>query len=234
MNIEVSSDVAASVWESLCEAVEPLSAADISRSTGVSLNRVSTMLGRFHLAELVERIEGVPAAISPVVSGGRGNKGHQEQPLMVQMAGFKAKRNLDSMAYATAVEVGIPLFLLERTVTLSKQDRRMAFQLAESGEVDAAREAQIAKRRKRVKTALRGRAASRAAATDLAKLIQDVSRVTPVSLPLEKEIQSLLIPSVKAKSELVETPALAKVRKEVAAQAAQALEALIKAMDRQR
>jgi len=119
-------------------------------------------------------------------------------------------------------------------VTLSKQDRRMAFQLAESGEVDAAREAQIAKRRKRVKTALRGRAASRAAATDLAKLIQDVSRVTPVSLPLEKEIQSLLIPSVKAKSELVETPALAKVRKEVAAQAAQALEALIKAMDRQR
>lgn len=234
MNIEVSSDVAASIWEALCASSGPMTADAISRQTGVSVSRIHAMLGRFQLAGLIDRDDATPLPTPVQEASGRGRKARPEVAPTLPQPGFTARKSLDSMAYATAVEIGIPLFLLERTVSLSKQARRRAFQLAESGEVDAARQAEAARRQQQARAALRGRAASRAAATDLAKLVQDVSRVAPVTVSLEKEVRALVAPSVKTTTTATETPALAKVREEVARQAAQALEALVQALERPR
>lgn len=233
MNIEVSSDAAASVWEALCAAQGPVVVEDVSRLTGISLSRVSAILGRMHMAGLVDRHAEVPSLASVQEVPSRARRARPE-PAPALLPGFSARRSLDSMAYATAVEIGIPLFLLERTVSLSKQARRHAFQLAETGQVDAARKSQAVQRQRQARATLRGRAASRAAATDLAKLVQDVSRVTPIAIPLDQEVRKLLPAAVKSSSVAVETPALVRVREEVARQAAQALEALVQALERPR
>ena len=234
MNIEVSSDAVASVWEALCAAQGPVVVEDVSRQTGVSLSRVNAILGRLHMAGLVDRHAEVPSLASVQEVPSRARRARPEPVAPTLLPGFSARRSLDSMAYATAVEIGIPLFLLERTVSLSKQARRHAFQLAETGQVDAARKNQAVQRQQQARATLRGRAASRAAATDLAKLVQDVSRVTPIAIPLDQEVRKLLPAAVKSSSVAIETPALARVREEVARQAAQALEALVQALERPR
>ena len=139
------------------------------------------------------------------------------------------------MSYAIAVEIGIPLYLLEKTVSLSKDEKKKAIKLAESGEVDATLEADRERRKKEAKDALRGRAASKAAATELAKLVRDVAKVAPVVIPLDKTIHSILpeeCRNSKVVSQVSESKALNQVKMEVAKQAANALEALIKAMER--
>lgn len=239
MNIEVSSATAASIWELLCSSSTPLDAKKICQETGLSMVRVSSMLGQFTLAGLVERqeVELPPEpAPTPVARGSRrGNVQPLSQPSGPVVV-FSAQRSMDAMTYATAVEIGIPLFLLENTVSLSKRVKREAVKLAEMGHVDAVIEQAKEQRRQQIQSQLRGRAATRAAATDLAKLVQDVSRVTPVELPLEKEIQQTLLPDalVSPTSSITETPALTKVRMEVARQAAHALEALVLALEKSR
>jgi hypothetical protein len=257
MNIEVSSADAASIWEALTSAAEPLECDVICRQTGISAVRVNSMLGKFLMAGLVERrqptADQIQAAAEKSEEQSRQARRRaaardvktlrQPPPQITATPGFVANKSLDSMAYATAVEIGIPLFLLERTVSLSKQARRQAFHLAESGQVDAIREAADKRRQKEARATLRGRAASRAAATDLARLVHDVSRVAPVTAPLAREFSQLFasVPSADRapngaarviSEQPVETPALAKVREEVSRQAAQALEALVNALER--
>ena len=58
--------------------------------------------------------------------------------------------------------------------------------------------------------------------------------MTPIAIPLDQEVRKLLPAAVKSSSVAVETPALARVREEVARQAAQALEALVQALERPR
>lgn len=200
------------------------------------MSRVSSMLGQFSLAGLVQRNEVEVSQETEVGSTAGSRKTQNPDPTPGPMVVFSARRDMDAMTYATAVEIGIPLFLLENTVTLSKKAKREAVKLAEMGEVDAAMEQTRIQRRQQVQSQLRGRAATRAAATDLAKLVQDVSRVAPVELPLDKEIRETLLPSatLSPAASTTETPAMTKVRMEVARQAAHALEALVLAMEKSR
>lgn len=237
MSIEVSSAAAASIWELLCYSPVPMDAQTISRETGLPMARVSSILGKFNLAGLVDKVPSpVVKQPEPVVSVGRGRKVKQELPVAPTVgASFVAHRDMDAMTYATAVEIGIPLFLLEKTVSLSKKSRKEAYRLAETGQVDQAREQAKQRRREEIQSQIRGRAATKAAATDLAKLVYDVSRVVPVELPLDDEIKKALPAEVSAtRTTLAESPALTKVRMEVARQAAQALEALVLAMEKAR
>lgn len=238
MNIEVSSAAAATIWELLCSSSQPIDAQEISRQAGLPLVRVSSMLGKFALVGLVDRTEVASTqAQAPVVPVAKGRKAKQEVA-PVQSPGFlfQARRSMDAMTYATAVEIGIPLFLLEKTVSLSNTDKKEAFRLAETGQVDRAREEAKEKRRQEIAMQLRGRAATKAAATDLAKLVQDVSRVAPVAEPLDQEIKKVLPPDILLSPSTVvrENPTMTKVRMEIARQAAQALESLILAMEKAR
>lgn len=246
MNIEVSSVVAASVWEALCASSVPVDAQALSRETGIPMARVSSILGKFNVSGLVQRQQvvvdtaQVPEEMAVAAGRGRGasKRAREQAPVSgpVALVCFSPCRSMDAMTYATAVEIGVPLNLLEKTVSLSKQMRREAFKLAESGEVDAALERSKERRRQEVEDQVRGRAATRAAATDLAKLVQDVSKVVPVAVPLNEEIKRALPENavMSPMMELRETPALAKVRMEVARQAASALESLVLAMERVR
>lgn len=237
MSIEVSSAAAASVWELLCHSPVPMDAQTISRETGLPVARVSSILGKFNLAGLVDKVSSPAVAQpEPVAAVGRGRKVKQELPAAPAVgASFVARRDMDAMTYATAVEIGIPLFLLEKTVSLSRQNRKEAYRLAETGQVDQAREQARQRRREEIQSQIRGRAATRAAATDLAKLVYDVSRAIPVELPLDDEIKKALPAEVSAtRTTLAESPALTKVRMEVARQAAQALEALVLALEKAR
>jgi hypothetical protein len=137
------------LWEALAAAHAPLSATDLRDRTGLAMSRLRACLGRFAEMGLLDSARSVPGQ------------------------SWCANQQIDALTYARAVEMGIPLDILERTVGVSVQDRTRAQELAENGEVDADRERRERGKEIRRRVILRGRAATRAATTDLARIIQD-------------------------------------------------------------
>lgn len=173
-------DHAALIWAALFASASPLTAEDLVRSCGIQKMAVLSVLSAFRRSGLLVQSNGVN---SPV-------------------------RVLTPLLWAHAAEVGIPLTVLESTVSLSVPDRRRAEQLTMSGQVEkdhAGRRRVMAKTRAKM---LRGRAATRAAATDLARLIQD------------------------AEMALSSSPKAGEVNKAIQAEAQRALESLIKALEK--
>lgn len=117
-------------------------------------------------------------------------------------------KSMDAMSYAMAVEIGIPLYVLEQTVSLSVLEKKEAEELAISGKVDEDRKKRNKAKAKKRTQHIRGRAASRAATTDLARIVGDAQKA------LEKSDKK------------------SAVHEEFKKQASAALEALISAMEK--
>jgi hypothetical protein len=148
-NDDTFEDDIGTLWEALAAAHRPLSANDLRDRTGLAMPRLRAGLGRFAEVGLLD------ASLS---SPGQS---------------WCARQQIDALTYARAVEMGIPLDILERTVGVSVQDRSRAQELAANGEVDADRERRERGKELRRRVVLRGRAATRAATTDLARIVQD-------------------------------------------------------------
>ena len=138
----------ASLWEFLVTRDSPVDSVTIRRETGLASSRVISGLAKLSEIELLALADKKNDA-------------------------WELKKTLDAMDWARAVEIGVPLICLEKTMALSTQDRRRAEQALTSGVIDQERTQRTHKKVKKRQDIIRGRAASRAAATDLAKIVED-------------------------------------------------------------
>ena len=170
------------LWEALAQETTAVSADQLRKKTGLPLQRVYSCLSKMSEVELMDTAQP-----------------HQNL--------WKSKKTLDPILYARAVELGIPLISLEKTVDLSVSGRRQAEKIASSGQIDQEHQQRRQQKADNRRAILRGRAATRAASTDLAKIVQDAQ---------------------DAFGDGVDN----KVKAEIRAEAARALEALISALEK--
>lgn len=175
--------VLGSVWEALSKELEPISGETLRKKTGLNLPRIYSALSKMAEVELLEVAD----------------KTHNL---------WSSRKHLDAMAYARGVEIGIPLLCLESTIALSVNDRKQAEKIAASGKVDQEQRMRREQKAHARQNILRGRAASRAATTDLAKIVQDAHEAFKVNGTKNR------------------------VQEEIAKEAARALEALVTAMEK--
>ena len=136
------------LWEVMAGESAPIAADDLRKKTGLPLPKIYSCLSKMSEVGILE------------VADHRNNM-------------WQSKKGLDAMAYARAVEIGIPLVSLEKTVALSVSAKKQAEKIAASGEIDREQRQRREQKINTRKTILRGRAATRAATTDLAKIVQD-------------------------------------------------------------
>jgi hypothetical protein len=154
------------VWETLALRADPLGIKELSSATGldaVSLRRALGDLVRVGLLKVIEASSPAPR--------------------------FLAVTQLDAIRWARAVELGVPLPVIERLATLEKRGRAEALRAASDGTLDRMRTRERNTRRKKREDLIRGRAASKAASTDLALLSKDLEvalRQTPVQTGLDE------------------------------------------------
>jgi len=154
------------VWETLALRGEPLGIKELAPATGldaVSLRRALGDLVRVGLLKVIEASSPAPR--------------------------FSAITQLDAIRWARAVELGVPLPVIERLGSLEKRGRAEALRAASDGTLDRMRTRERNTRRKKREDLIRGRAASKAASTDLALLSKDLEvalRQSPVQNGLDE------------------------------------------------
>ena len=137
------------LWDTLADSKQPVLATALARYLGQPIVQVQTGLARLRQAGLVEVVQPYPH-------------------LSVQVV-----RDLDALRWAQAVSLGVELLSLERHARLSSSARAEALRLATDGSLDRIEQKRRSEKRKARDAAVRGRAASKAAATDLAQILKD-------------------------------------------------------------
>ena len=146
----------ANVWECLAEAGGPITAVSIHKKTGTSMGKILSALRILEEVDLARK--------QNKDENKNENKNENEWSL---------SSSLSALDYARAVEVGVPLSCIEGTVGLSVQEKKKAEKAIHSGAIDKERLQRQQKKLETRKNVIRGRAATRAAATDLARIVQD-------------------------------------------------------------
>lgn len=175
--------VLGSVWEVLSKEHDSISTDELRKKTGLGLSPIYAALNKMTEVDILD------------VADRRNNL-------------WCSKKKIDAMAYARAVEIGIPLLCLEKTIGLSVNDRKKAEKIVSSGAIDQEQKQRREQKVRVRQTVLRGRAASRAATTDLAKIVQDA----------HDAFGSDRSPN--------------RIQQEIAQEAARALEALVSALEK--
>lgn len=142
-------EINATVWEALARKGSALSTPGIVSETGLPKAHVAGALGRLRESNLISLHEAPPNAT------------------------FVASLVLDAWRWAHAVDLGIPLSALEKYAALPARQRADALRVAGRGEVDESKRRRKEEQAESRRQLLQGRAASKAAATDLARLAED-------------------------------------------------------------
>lgn len=147
-----SSEIKGLVWETLALSKKPFTPEAIADENGLNVAQVVRGLSALRQVRLVENIDPLP------------------KPTYI------ATLRLDAMRWALALEEGIPLSVLEKHASLAVAERQEALRLASTGAVDRAREQSREEKKRHREEILRGRAATRAAATDVARIAEDARK----------------------------------------------------------
>lgn len=139
------------VWEELARASSSLSLRQLMEACGLEMARVTSAVSRLKQSRLVE-----VASPLPDVS-------------------YLPALRLDAMRWAQALELGVPLTVLERHAKLATGTRAEALRVATDGTLEREAARQIAERRESARRLVEGRAATRAAASDLARIEEDAN-----------------------------------------------------------
>lgn len=136
------------LWETLVREGQAMTCEQLARETGIGLHRVQVGLTRLREANLVQP-DGSPRPAYAVLLA------------------------LDALRWAQAVGLGVSLHSLEKHAHLSSAGRAEALRLATDGSVEQVETRMREEKRASRETAIRGRAASKAAASDLAQILKD-------------------------------------------------------------
>lgn len=141
------------LWETLASAGRLLSSKDLALETGQTSLAVQAGLARLRQANLIE-VEvdvSVPGTVYAVIL------------------------DLDALRWAQAVSLGVGLLSLERHARLSSANRAKALRMATDGSLERLEEGVRSSKRQARDEAIQGRAASKAAASDLARILEDTT-----------------------------------------------------------
>lgn len=177
------------VWLALANAARPLSSRVLDELTGLGAvatrRALSALLGRKLVVRVTEDTEKAGDAGSGIKAPPKPGRGRR--PAYASIAVHKPAApsqtmsrfvyslvpSLDALSWAQAVDVGVPLAALEKHARLHSSVRREAERLASASAPARVMEADRQRRRQRREADMDGRAASKAAATDLARLLAD-------------------------------------------------------------
>lgn len=140
------------LWDTLAEAGVSLSSHELARKTGLSLANAQVGLARLRQAQLVEGLGAAP------------------------YQAYQAVLKFDALRWAKAVGLGIGLLSLERHASLSALDKAKALKMTTDGTLERLEDEERQEKQRRRDEVIRGRAASRVAATDLAQIQDDINR----------------------------------------------------------
>lgn len=135
------------VWKTLAQESQPQSADTLARLTGTDAVPVRSTLASLRQAGLLEV---------------------QDQP-----RAYAVRRQLDAMAWARAVDLGVDINLLEQWAELESKDRRLAMKLAVEGEVDRVKEEEASHKRHQRHERRLVKVKSQLAASELGRLVAD-------------------------------------------------------------
>lgn len=177
------------VWETLASSGRALTSDEVARETGQSGVSIRSCLIRLREANLVEVGEELPHRYSVILG-------------------------LDALRWAQAVSLGVGLLSLERHAGLSSAARAKALKMATDGSLDKLEEKARSEKRRAREKILKGRAASKAAASDLARILEDTTAAL----------------STAKKGESGSDTAVALLLEQANAEAQQALDGLVKSL----
>lgn len=140
------------LWECLAAVGVSLSSQELARETGLSLANTQVGLARLRQAQLVEGIGAAP------------------------FQAYKAVLEFDALRWAKAVGLGVGLLSLERHACLSATDKARALKMTTDGTLERLEDEERQQKERKRDDVLRGRAASKVAATDLAQIQDDINR----------------------------------------------------------
>ncbi len=140
------------VWEELARAKTSLSAKQLSVACGVDLAAIMAAIARLRQTRLAEVATPLPdTTYLPILK-------------------------LDAIRWAQALELGIPLTVLERYAKLSSGSKNDALRVATDGTVDKETQRHIQEKQEARLRLIEGRAATKVAASDLAKIEEDAAK----------------------------------------------------------
>lgn len=167
-----SSEIKGLVWETLAQAPRSLPPEDIADDTGLVLHDVLRALASLRALRLVEVAQPLPKPT------------------------YMAALQLDALRWAVALEEGVPLPVLEKHASLAIAGRQEALRMASDGSVAKARENDREEKKRQREAILHGRAATKAAATDVARIAEDtksmMERVRKERPDVPQEVLSIL------------------------------------------
>lgn len=167
-----SSEIKGLVWETLAKAKKSLAPDEIADDTGLGLHDVLRSLAALRALRLLEVVQPLP------------------KPTYI------AALQLDALRWAVALEEGVPLAVLEKYASLAIAGRQEALRMASDGSVDKARESDREEKKRQREAILHGRAATKAAATDVARIAEDtrtmLERVKKERPDVPPEVLSIL------------------------------------------
>lgn len=167
-----SSEIKGLVWETLACAPSSLPPEDIAKETGLGLQEVLRSIAALRALRLVEVVQPLP------------------RPTYI------AALQLDALRWAVALEEGVPLTVLEKHASLAIAGRQEALRMATDGSVERARASDREEKKKQREAILHGRAATKAAATDVARIADDtknmMERVSKERPDIPQEVMSIL------------------------------------------
>jgi hypothetical protein len=140
------------LWECLAKTGTSLSSQELARKTGMSLADTQVGLARLKQAQLIDGI---------------GTSPYQA---------YQAVLKFDALRWAKAVGLGVDLLSLELYASLSALEKARALKMTTDGTLEEIEEQERQAKLQKRDEVLRGRAASKVAATDLAKIQDDINR----------------------------------------------------------
>lgn len=166
------SEIKGLVWEALARSPGAMSPEQVVDETGLDMRDVVVSLSGLRQVRLVEISAPLPKPT------------------------YLSSTQLDALRWAVALEEGIPLSVLEKYASLALAGRKEALHLATTGAVDRIRSEAKDDRRRQREEVLRGRAATRAAATDVARIATDtksmMDRVSTERPDIPDEVLAIL------------------------------------------
>ena len=138
------------VWEFLAKSDVPLTAQELQNYTGQPAVKIQRVLGSLNNEKLL-------------CLHSKSN----------ETASYTALLELDAFRWAQAVGLGIDLALMEEFVSLPAAEKKLALRMTVDGSLEKIEEVRRQEKLEATQKLIRGRAASKAAASELAKILKD-------------------------------------------------------------
>lgn len=147
-------EINALLWECLASKGKAQTCDQLVRETGISVSNAQVALARLRQVSLI----------------------HVDTDTATGKPAYQAVLALDALRWAQAVGLGVSILALEKHAHLSAAGKAEALRLATDGSIEKVETDIRNEKIRRRDMAIRGRAASKAAATDLAQILRDTEQ----------------------------------------------------------